>query len=609
MKCLDIYGEPLKIFLSNNYFIKTSIGGFFTIITIALLFVFTWFIGKDIIYKEKPISYMQTDIFKDFANINITNNNFPFSITMMDDNGTPLLDFTFLTIKLYELTFELNLNSGILELTNKNEYPIKFCNYSDFNILSKKQFQESQLGFTLCPVNNNFNLYGYWNEDKLNFLQISLELCKNITDSQIICKTPNEIKKYIVDKSVNMAIFYVDSRVVINNNTNPIEFLTRTNFKYIIPEYHKRTFFKIQTQNIFTDNGFIFSQTENSMFFKMVEEFTDLKSFNNDDNQFFSYEIYSSNNSDSYYRRYIKVPDIMASLGGILKVFTMTFLFINSIFSNVEKNISLVNEVFALNKKTNNMVTQLYNKNPERNFNSLNISEKNVFKNINRQYIGIHQTFRNNNPNFIEAQKITSIHKEKSITEIKNDNLHEKFDLVKSNANILAINNNLNTSKVIEKSASSYNEENVFKMQTYMKLRKSETKINFSFKDRTNIICNNYCKMKISKSSLENFNFYKKAKNSVEQFFDFIFMIKKFQEINIVKKCLFTPEQYKMVEIMSKPILSSKEFEKLNETMYNNEDFDEYGRDVDRFLMKINTKKINKNIMKIIDEDIDKSYI
>jgi len=138
IKNIDIYGEPVKIFLNKNFFIKTSIGGFFAITTLALVIIFTWFIGKEIIFKEKPISYKQTDIFKKFLNINITGNTFPFSFTMINDENGPLVDYSYLTIKLYELTYYLNPKSEVFELNRKQERPLKFCNYSDFPLISQQ---------------------------------------------------------------------------------------------------------------------------------------------------------------------------------------------------------------------------------------------------------------------------------------------------------------------------------------------------------------------------------------------------------------------------------------------------------------------------------------
>jgi len=611
MKNLDIYGEPVKILLNKNFFINTSIGGFFAITTLILVLVFTWFIGKDIVFKEKPISYMQTDIYKKFLDINITSYNFPFSFTMMDDDNIPLIDFSYLTIKLFELTYDLNPETGIYDLTKKNEHPVKFCNYSNFPLISQELFNDAQLAFTLCPFNNNFNLYGYWNEANLKYLQISIESCKNKTGSEIICKRPDEIKQYIADTGTNLNIFYVDSRVVINNNTDPVEYLSTMKYKYVIPEYYKKTTFKIQTQNILTDNGFIFGDTENIEFLKMVEEFTDIRIIDPFQNQFLAFEIYSSNISDTYFRRYIKVPDIIASLGGILKVFTMAFLYLNTIFSKVEKNISIVNEVFILNKKPeDSLVSGFQNYNLDKSSNSLRNSEKNALRNNYESNIGKLENFTNDifKVDKKEWKKKATNLKSPMIISAKNENINSNSHLARSN--ILAINNNLKMMQRIgEKSPKKNNKDYQTNMKKYLELRRSETKIKFSFKDVMNIICNNYCKKKVPKSLSENFNFYEKAKNSVEHYFDFIFMIKKFEEINIVKNCLFTPEQSKMIEIMSKPIISSKEFMKSKKTLQSLVSIEGLNKDGECFLQKMKDNKIDRNIIKIIEENLQKSYI
>jgi len=286
MKSIDIYGEPVKNLLNGNFFIKTSIGGFFTVTTVILVIIFTWFIGKDLIYKEKPNSYMQTDIFNKFLHLNLTSDKFPFSFILTDDDNRPLEDFTsYLTIKLYELTFEISEKTKYYNRTRKQEHELRLCNYTDFPLISKDQFNDAQLNFTLCPKNKTFNLSGYWNEANLNHLQISIESCKDSSDSKVSCKKQDEINRYIAKTSANLNIFYVDTRVVINNNINPLETLTTVKYKYVIPEYFKKTIFKIQTQNILTDDGFIFSESKKLQFLKMVEKYTDLVLIDPDEQQ------------------------------------------------------------------------------------------------------------------------------------------------------------------------------------------------------------------------------------------------------------------------------------------------------------------------------------
>jgi len=652
MKKIDFFSEPVRTLLNKQITIKTTIGGYFTVLMVIMALIFTWFIGRDAVYREKPYSYQQKDIFEKFQNITINKTHFPFSFTMMDDENVPLVDYSYLTLKLYEKTYNLNSTTSIYNLTAKHERPVKFCNYSDFALLTPDKFESAQLGSTLCPETNNFNLYGYWNEPDLNYLQISIERCKNTTDSDIVCKSPKEIEEFIAQTGTNLNIFFVDSRVRISNNTDPLEFLSTIQYKYVIPEFYKKTTYKIQSENIVTDNGFIFSVNDDIQFFRMVEEFTDIRVIDPEDYQFLVFEIFSSNISDTYFRRYLKVPDIIASLGGILKVLTIGFIALNTIFSEVEKNISIVNEVFVLNRHDSISVQSL-----DKITSKMNLSTKHLIKGKRDEKILTNNFIlpdppknekekiygHTSNFNSVESQndKIYTIdlphktaHLESPVSLFKNakvtkfslagssndnnfNNIHHNLNSIDENNNNKN-NNNFNTNNFIkqnskeeEKSANRHGEENKSIVEKYLKVRKSETKLLYGCGDIMNIVCNNYCKRKIPSKFLEKFHFYENARNSVSHYFDFIFMIKKFEEINILKKFLLHDEQEKMVDIISKPILSSKEFLTRTKTIRSTKDSVDLHRDIDQFLKKVEKKedRVDRRILMIIEENVKKSHV
>jgi len=625
MKTLDIFGEPVRTLLNKQITIKTTIGGYFTILTVIMIIIFSWFIGRDAIFKEKT--------------------NFPFSFTMMNDDNVPLVDYSYLTLKLYEINYNLNSTTGIYDLTSKLERPVKFCNNTDYHLLNQEQFDGAQLGSTLCPENNNFNLYGYWNEPDLNYLQISIERCKNTTNSDIVCKSPKEIEEFIAQTGTNLNIFFVDSRVKISNNSDPLESLSTMQYKYVIPEYYKKTTYKIQSQNILTDNGFVFSVNDETQFFRMVEEFTDIRVIDPEDYQFLVFEIFSSNISESYYRRYIKVPDIIASIGGILKVLTIGFVALNTIFSEVEKNIFLVNEVFVLNRHDSSSVPSLDNITSKINLSSKelikgkkdeNILTNNfILPNLNNEKENI--CGPSSNFNSVESKKLKisiidlphkTAHlespsslfnkakvKQFSLAGNNNDNINNNHNLNSVNDNNY---NNFNSNNFIkqnfteqEKSANRPREEINSTLEKYLTVRKSETKILFGCGDIMNIVCNNYCKRKIPFKFHEKFHFYEKARDSVSHYFDYIFMIKKFEEINILKNCLLSEEQSKMVDIMCKPILSSKEFSTRSKTIRNTKDSADLHNDINQFLMKVDKKedRVDRRILRIIEENVKKSHV
>ncbi len=88
-------------------------------------------------------------------------------------------------------------------------------------------------------------------------------------------------------------------------------------------------------------------------------------------------------------------------------------------------------------------------------------------------------------------------------------------------------------------------------------------------------------------------------------------MIKKFEEINILKKFLLHDEQEKMVDIISKPILSSKEFLTRTKTIRSTKDSVDLHRDIDQFLKKVEKKedRVDRRILMIIEENVKKSHV
>lgn len=420
----------MKIMLNKDYNIKTAIGGCLTLITIMLVLIFTWFIGKDIIYKEKPISYIQTDVAEKHLNINISKKTFPFSFTMTDDDNVPLVDFSYLAIKLFIYEYELDEEKRLFMVKNLTEHETKFCDYYDFPNIKKKLFDDAQLSLTLCPKEDDvsFNLYGSCNENKIKFIQISIEMCKNSTYNDVICKSNEEIKKFLGNLTINLNLYYRDTKVLINNNTHPVEYLTASRYKYIISEYYKEIVYKIQTQNIYTDNGLVFSTEEENNFYKLVEDFADFRQISDNYFQLLVFEIYSSNISQSYYRRYIKIPDVIAFMGGILKIFYVSFLYLNSVFSEVEKNIAIVNEVFILNKcKEKPLTSQL----------SKGLSIKNLYEDIkaSNKYRN-HHVWENN-----QTDKYKSTDKNEINFEYIKEGL-DKVESIDNKNNILADDSN-----------------------------------------------------------------------------------------------------------------------------------------------------------------------
>jgi len=274
---------------------------------------------------------------------------------------------------------------------------------------------------------------------------------------------------------------------------------------------------------------------------------------------------------------------------------------------------------------TNNFILPNSNIINENNFHSANISNYIKSKNSKNNLDSPFKTAHFESPiSFFQKAKVTRFSPSGNNINSNSNNNNDDLNINNNNHDNLHsnndndYNNNFNTNNFIkqnfveeEKSPNNPLEEIKSTVENYLKIRKSETKLLFGFRDIMNIVCNSYCKRKIPTEFLEKFHFYEKARDSVSHYFDFIFMIKKFEEINILKNCLLSEEQEKMVEIMCKPILSSKEFLIRKNTIRNIQYSVDFNQDINQFLKKVEKKedRVDRRILRIMQENVKKSYV
>lgn len=87
----------------------------------------------------------------------------------------------------------------------------------------------------------------------------------------------------------------------------------------------KNTELLLQNNILKTDQAFFSSYYKNLQFTKLIEQQTDVMKIYENTKEVAQINIYSSNRSEVYYRKYVKVSDIIASFGGQIKVFMVIF--------------------------------------------------------------------------------------------------------------------------------------------------------------------------------------------------------------------------------------------------------------------------------------------
>lgn len=477
MKKLDAFGTPIKFNLRSSEKIQTIFGGIFTIISVIFMSIFIWFTGKDIIFKENPITFSQTEISTNTKSFKLTKDKFPISVGFYYPEKLPQINELRSYINMIITLKELFINSLSKDLISSDMEVLKTksCEKSDFPLISEEEFYNAGIDHSLCLENSEVDLHGDWNDNKIRYIEISIAKCsqeilKFNKIENIQCKSEDEINDFIQKNNLMVKLIYIKNNIVLNNHSQPLEKIPTLKYEYIINNLCKVMDFNIRLDTISTDGGIIFSNFEIVDFFTLVNKPVLLKEINKMKNELIVLKIFSSNESLKINRNYIKMPHLIALIGGTLELIKLIFNYINSFFGKIVKNLKIMNEVFlfnfdnceseiqyqpsgkkaffnanrkrsvlitsnengfVMNNTPNNMNRRTFARNCD-NYNNNSISNAAIFKEINN-FSNFNNFLANNNNNFLFKNQIC-----------RNGNLNESNN---TNTNQNANNNNNNQIK------------------------------------------------------------------------------------------------------------------------------------------------------------------
>jgi hypothetical protein len=357
LNLLDFYGQPIKVYLNKESSVQTTLGGVLTIINFILIFIFSWYTGNDLFYKRKPFFYQHSLTRDNFSEILVNYSSFPIGFNLYDINGTILNWDNYIDLKFSYKQIEID-SSGVMLLTDEQQIKYKKCKYENFPIMDPQNFEKLGMSLALCPENYNFSLQGFWNENYLNYMSIEISKC-NYQNNINGCKSKKEIDEFISLNGVNLALYLVDHKLSIMNYTYPFTFSMNLPFKFL-DNQHKIIEMQIQKNSVFTDTGLIFESYEEQSLLAGVEVQSDTTLYDEKNKQLISFNFYSSNRSKQTYRKYIKFPDILASVGGMMKIINMLFFYLNYPFCQIQQMKNAINNFFEspFAKKQNSLVAK-----------------------------------------------------------------------------------------------------------------------------------------------------------------------------------------------------------------------------------------------------------
>lgn len=337
---LDMFKSPIYLLFSKQHKTPTKTGSFISLAIIIYLAIIS--LQSDLFQKNSPTLLISDLPQSNREKVDLTKKILGFGL--QNENGLAFIDPGIFSI---EVTYAIRN-----ELTNFEviETPIRFHECTELDFDDPGVFHELTLDKNYClKKNESIFSQGYWDENNLAYLAISLKYCRNET-SNGTCKTQEEMEEKFNGKNFN--IYLEDTIIDIYDYKNPVKKTIRNEYKSVDLIFNKILEINMQNVYIYSDDG-IFNQEIDSFLevkynYQIFDFYTKKK--NDEDNIIFQFEIFASKNVLKLNRSYQKLFDLLGIIGGLYEIFKLIGLFFVQFEFNLFVQRKIINILFTTPK-------------------------------------------------------------------------------------------------------------------------------------------------------------------------------------------------------------------------------------------------------------------
>ena len=439
---IDIYGRKFHFLTNKQLKFKTWIGGLITIVLLLIGITFIFIFGNDFFFRKNP-SFTQSSISERYKRINLTNAQIIIAFRTEDEYGNYLNTSKYIFPKIYYYSAVPNIN-GEFRSDYKEEYiSFRLCNENDFE--GNENFLELY-GNMYCIEWKNKTFGGYWDHEFLYYFEIRLFYCNNsetYLNNNSLCPSIEEMNQYFSFNTVYFSIYYSTIELRVNDLKKPFSKKHSNYFTYINHNFRKTDRIFLNEQILNDDQGWIISNNKNISTWDIYDIKSDYIYYNNEmitsegfSSLFYSLNIYMSSNKYYYTRKYLKLPDVLSMIGGLI---TFIHVFGKTLYISINLNLQKLRIIEFLFDLENEIESSRSNNTD----NSLLSSKSKL----------IHYKINNDDPFSINNKKLLSFKhsknniiqnkQNKSYSSIKNIELRTEKDIkikIKENNNLFFCN-------------------------------------------------------------------------------------------------------------------------------------------------------------------------
>jgi hypothetical protein len=341
---LDILGSEQTFTINYKQKYQSFAGGLISsLLYLSCLLTFYYF-GKELYLKSNPSVLLTIDHETNPEEFLLTPQNFSIFLGLQD----PETWMYYIDESIYSMEAFIEKYKTVKNVDGTSDYPftlsplqIERCNLEKHFPFSKDSFKDQPLEDLLCinydPI---MKLEGVYGSEEFLSLTVRLRQCRNTTSSSVICKPQEEINKKL--DGGYFVIDFTTSFFQPKNYSYPAHSLVNDFFTSISTQYVKGSYYVFSNVDYITDSGWFMEELKKERYL-LYDSFFEMYDFREDKEWLLIAAMRMGHLKQNIVRKYLKIQDVLAQLGGIIKGFLIIFGFCYDLFSKVMFQVDVFN--------------------------------------------------------------------------------------------------------------------------------------------------------------------------------------------------------------------------------------------------------------------------
>jgi len=353
LKSRDYLGSKVGFTINSNDTHQTVFGGLMSTLLTVLYLYFFHELAQNLIYRTNPVGYVQIKPLPvENKKLELHNGFFLSGFQIMDWDGKPynLEDYFFPIFEYKE--FVQDEKTKLFSDTRTKLNTIT-CDKHKWNTkeFGEKEIKQMTGHFNLkdfyCPdltgLGDDKKLYGNFNEDKLSYVSFRLSLCNR---DKTLCKDIKKIRDFFDKNEVFISAVYTKSEYFIDDKEQPFEIKLHNHYTYLNNANFLMEEYYFQQSQLDEDMGILFDDIKphSHIAIKQILPLNDFRGpemleknlYEHQMHRYENYymaEIFFDTHMKYHFRKYLKLPDIFAGVGGMMDFVSLIVVFFMSYYS------------------------------------------------------------------------------------------------------------------------------------------------------------------------------------------------------------------------------------------------------------------------------------